>query len=255
MLARVFLVMFAATGCAATTTLPKSGLPCPDDAIARTSNDDGGFSREWCEIPSGKTDCSTYAGSCEVPGTSHGPWIRYYPNGERAEMAGVDHGKTHGSYVKYYESGKTKMVTEWRNYRREGLETRWYESGAIEWRGAYVNNRRDGVWTGWFESGVTSFRGSYLLNTPRGAWTFWNADGSTSRVEDFELQPNLLGQDPNLSNGFRVTFGFEELPATHEFWIDGHKHGPWRKFDENGVLSEVEVYSSDKRIEHWVRPK
>jgi len=232
---------------------PALGLSCPDDAIARTANDDERGSREWCEIPSGKRDCSVYAGSCEVPGTSHGPWIRYYPSGVRAEQSEVDHGKIHGTHHKFFESGKTQMATEWRDYRREGYETRWHENGTVEWRGLHVNNRREGIWTAWFENGRASFSGTYRQNVPVGAWSFWNADGTTSRIEDFNLNAPK-GQDPKLPNGIRITHGFEELPATHEFWIDGHKHGPFRKFDEHGVLREVDVYAAGQLIEHWVRP-
>lgn len=233
----VLLVLLAATGCAS-TTLPRSGLNCPDDAVAKTADDGERGFREWCE----------------APGTSHGPWIRYYPSGVRAEEANVVRGKIDGLYTKYFESGKPQMVTEWRDYRREGLETRWHENGNVEWRGYYLHNRREGIWTAWFANGRTAFTGNYRQNEPTGAWSFWNPDGTTSRIENFDLPPQQVGQNPNLENGMRLVRGLEELPVRHEFWVDGHKHGPWRTFDEHGVLREVEVYSGGQVIEHWVRP-
>lgn len=248
------MLAFLVTGCAS-TTLPRSGLFCPDDAIAQTADDGERGSREWCEIPSGKTDCRVYGGNCEVPGTSHGPWVRYYPSGARAEQADVVRGRIHGTYTKYFESGRKQMVTEWRESLREGYESRYYESGNLEWRGFYVHNRREGIWTSWFANGRTAFTGNYRQNEPTGVWSFWNPDGTTSRLEDFDLPPQQLGQNPSLPNGLRITRGFDNLPATHGFWVDGVKHGPFRTFDEHGVLRSVDVYSSGNLIERWVRPQ
>lgn len=251
--APLLVLLLAGTGCAS-ATLPRSGLHCPVDAIAKTADDGERGSREWCEIPSGRTDCTVYSGSCEVPGTSHGPWVRHYASGVRAEQADVVRGRVHGRSTKWFESGKLQMETEWRDSRREGFERRWYENGSLEWRGFHHANRREGTWTGWFANGQAAFAGDYRQNTPVGKWTFWAPGGATSRIEDFDAPSAQGGQNPALPNGLRVTRGFEDLPLRHESWLDGVRHGPFRTFDEHGVLREVEVYSAGTRIERWVRP-
>lgn len=180
----LLFVLVAAIGC--TATLPRSGVECPAGAEAKTADDGERGRREWCEVPSGETDCSVYSGSCEVPGTGHGPWIRYYASGAIAERADVARGRIHGSYTRFFENGSVQMMTEWREGRREGWETRWYENGKVEWRGLHRGNRREGTWTGWFANGHAAFTGVYRQNTPVGSWTFWAPGGATSRVEDFD---------------------------------------------------------------------
>jgi len=196
----LFLVLVA--GCAP-MTLPRSGLSCPDFAVAKTANDAERGSREWCE---------------DDRGSGHGPWIRYYPSGVRAEQTEVTHGKIDGTYLKYFESGKTQMVTTWRDYRREGVETRLYENGSVEWQGAYVGDRREGIWHSWFPNGNAKFVGMYEQGTPIGVWRFWNGDGTPSRVEDLGVA------------------------------------GGQRLFDENNVLREVIGQTNGQLVDHWLRP-
>ncbi len=177
-------------GC--TATLPRSGLACPSGAFVKTANDHERGSREWCEIPSYQKDCSVYGGSCEVPGTSHGPWVHYDAQGRRDELSNVDHGSISGTRMSWWPNGGPKLRNEWVANQRVGRETRWHENGAVAWQGFYAGGRREGAWAGWFADAKPAWSGAYHAGVPIGEWAFWNPDGSVSRVDRFELEPTTF---------------------------------------------------------------
>ena len=89
-----------------------------------------------------------------------GPWLWWYPNGERREAGTVENGK---------------RVGEW---------TQWYPNGQRRSRGVRVYDARthasprDGVWTFWHENGSILARGVYTLGQREGHWDYSREDGS-----------------------------------------------------------------------------
>jgi len=154
---------------------------CPESAVAHGHADKDGYFREHCEIPSGKKDCRYYAGSCTVPGTSHGPWRRYYPNGQLAEAGANRNGFADGDNSTWYPSGQPREQFFWDgNGGRVGLVTRWFENGQIAQRGQFAHNRPSGAWQAFYPHGQRAWQGTYDDGRPTGDWTFFNPDGTVS---------------------------------------------------------------------------
>jgi antitoxin component YwqK of YwqJK toxin-antitoxin module len=264
------------SGCA--ETLPRSGLQCPLSAEVKTANDGDSGSREWCEIPSGKKNCSYYSGNCEVPGTGHGPWLHYDAAGHLDEMSDVDHGSISGTRMYWWPSGGAQQVSHWVNSKHVGVDVRWHESGSIAWYGEYADDRREGAWAGWFDGGKPAWSGTYKSGVPVGDWAFWNPDGSVARVDHFEheLEPAQVEACPQgavasgspeshyvsctlerpsgaVVHGMTATWDANGRITDQSHWWLGERHGrhmTWNYY--SGAPTQLETYVSGKPAGTWL---
>ncbi len=88
----------------------------------------------------------------------HGPWITWYPNGQKQTEGLYEHDVPVGEF------------------------TWWYANGQQAVRGEYVDGEQQGKWVWWHENGLKSIEGEFRLGHPMEKWTWWGADGKVARA-------------------------------------------------------------------------
>lgn len=91
----------------------------------------------------------------------HGPFVEYWPNGQKKAQGQFDEGRLSGQYAS------------------------WYENGQRESRGEYVAGNATGPWTWWHDNGMRRAEGSYDSGTPDGSWTSWDPTGKVARRQRY----------------------------------------------------------------------
>ena len=107
--------------------------------------------KKFTDIPfSGKTTGNTQGTFRH--GKKHGPWVRYWDNGQLSQKGTYKDGKWDGPWVGYYDNGKMWSRGTYKDGKEEGPWV-WYDrrSGRVVYRlgsvlftGTYRNGRRVG---------------------------------------------------------------------------------------------------------------
>ena len=83
----------------------------------------------------------------------HGPYSRYFKEGNVAEVALYTNGKLNGQRVIYYHSGAVEIEEMYKMDSLDGTFKSYYPSGEIEFTCEYVKNKIQGKAIKYYESG------------------------------------------------------------------------------------------------------
>jgi antitoxin component YwqK of YwqJK toxin-antitoxin module len=113
-------------------------------------------------------------------GALHGPWRRYYPDGQLLHETAYVVGKEHGTARQYDESGN--LIGSYQMDHGTGLDL-WYSAAGVlaEERG-YRDGERHGYERWWNEDNRTVFEeGHFWRGEPHGIMRQWIAQGRLRR--------------------------------------------------------------------------
>ncbi len=79
-------------------------------------------------------------------GIKEGPSIKFYANGDTAEVILYRNGKKEGRWVQYYDNGQLKLTATYHNDRLEGTFTMYWPDGKNMLQGQYHQDVRNGKW-------------------------------------------------------------------------------------------------------------
>jgi uncharacterized protein len=92
----------------------------------------------------------------------------------------------HGPWVAWYPNGQKQAEGEYRNDVQVGKFVWWYENGQKALEGAYGDGEQEGRWVWWHDNGQKSIQGEYTKGHPSGRWTWWQNDGKVVRSTQME---------------------------------------------------------------------
>jgi antitoxin component YwqK of YwqJK toxin-antitoxin module len=102
----------------------------------------------------------------------------------------------HGPWVSWYPNGQKQAEGEFRNDVQVGKFVWWYANGQKQIEGVYTDGEQQGPWVWWHENGQKSIRGEYTKGHPSGRWTWWNVDGKVARSTEMEQGAGEIVQMP-----------------------------------------------------------
>lgn len=115
----------------------------------------------------------------------------------------------------------------------------YYENGQLFEKGSLSNNKIEGEYKSFFENGTIQAKGSYENNQRVGVWDFSNENEILIKKETYESGVKQ-GKAEHFEN---------EVLVREENYQDGELHGVIKIYDQNGELSEEQVYENGYRVD------
>ena len=170
----------------------------------------------------------------------HGPWFRWYPDGQIWEQGAYYQDAKHGTWVEYRRDGQLR--TE-KTYKRGDLNGLWMVFGAtapIE-KGTYRKHSRVGLWTFYDDASVLRMTGRYRRGKRHGTWLSYNDDGLL-----LEQQTYLDGRRDGLQTWFYPSGTLKEQGT----YVSGYREGVFEAWHTNGVREQRGAMFADNVREY-----
>ncbi len=139
----------------------------------------------------GKKTEGQYLFAKEVEKTPDDWW-----NAQPATFVKQGNDEKHGPWVSWYPNGQRQIEGEYRNDVQVGKFTWWYANGQKALEGAYVDGEQQGKWVWWHENGQKSVQGEYAKGDPTRHWTWWGEDGMVARSSQMDGGTGAIVQLP-----------------------------------------------------------
>jgi len=76
----------------------------------------------------------------------------------------------HGPFTKWYENGEVMIQGTYRDGKKNGVWKEYFRNGILKSEGAYVNGLKEGKWIIYYGSGHKHWEGNYHQNLKEGLW-------------------------------------------------------------------------------------
>jgi antitoxin component YwqK of YwqJK toxin-antitoxin module len=119
------------------------------------------YPRLVLENPDDWFDCTLATYTQEGEPEKHGPWVSWYPNGQRKLSANYEHDEPTGEFIWWHENGQKSLLAH------------------------YKDGKKDGDWIWWYANGQRSIQGVYDADDPTQKWLWWNDNGKVAQRADF----------------------------------------------------------------------
>jgi antitoxin component YwqK of YwqJK toxin-antitoxin module len=236
-------------------------------------------------LPGYKPDQKVEEGSY-VNSRKHGAWKKFFSNGNVKDEINYRMNRPDGPYKVYYENGNVQEQGVWKNNRNIGEFKRFHENGKVAQKFEFnATGKREGRQQYFYENGQLMIEGNwaggkesgelveYYENGDVKAKKYFN-DGSMDVARAQYFTPKSPVKDP-LKEEERnaptktVMAKKDEKPNIGQFDGNGyHKlynmnkqitkdgvfknyrlvDGKWYKYDDNGILLNIEIIKNGKYI-------
>lgn len=214
-----------------------------------------------------------------------GTWRKFWPNGNLHSEINYELGRPNGAYKVYYENGKIEEMGNWINSRNTGTFKRWYSNGNPQQEFVFNDEgKRDGWQKYYHENGKTALELQVKNGEESGVCKRYNEDGSLQEERTFNdgvlnskgvvtYKPavnEIAEADPHNEEIGKASVKVENStnPAI-KFKPNGHNElydnqgnltqvglfkegrlweGKWYKYNNNGIMIRIEVYSQGRYI-------
>jgi antitoxin component YwqK of YwqJK toxin-antitoxin module len=220
-------------------------------------------------------------------GRKVGLWIRYYPNGNVQSKINYVNGRPKGMYELYYDNGQVEEQGNWNRNKntgdfkrfydngemmqhfqfgedgkRNGEQLYYYSNGEVEVRVDVIGGKENGSLKRYYPNGELKSEMSVAMGVAdKNTYVEYKAKKEVKQPEKVDkvekkvakvekAKPNIGTVDPE---------GYNKL-YTRSLLLkwDGHYHHgkPWNGkkyiYDENGILTRIEVYKNGMYIGNGV---
>ncbi|MCH8842572.1 MAG: toxin-antitoxin system YwqK family antitoxin [SAR324 cluster bacterium] len=124
--------------------------------------------------------------------TLHGDYARLM-KGKRREFTRFNHGVKHGPFAKWYDEGQLEMEGRYVEGKLEGPVTRYYESGKLKEVVNFTAGELEGTYTFYYRSGRKREEGSFLRGRKEGRFMEYHPNGAVAIAGTFH-QGYLTGR-------------------------------------------------------------
>ena len=149
--------------------------------------------------------------------------------------------------IKVKKNGKLDSKSSLKNGVPEGLHENFYLNGIKSSEGNYKDGLKDGEWKYFYESGKLSSVITYYQG---------NKEGLGKKYYP-SVEPELMVTENFKTNKRHGSYKkyYDELDGSYLMidtnYNDGKLHGFLKRFDENGVLRELEFYEEGNKSGVW----
>ncbi len=196
-------------------------------------------------------------GSYDTAGRSTGPWVYYYPNGNKKSEGEMLNNGNEGPWKFYHSNGKLSAEGNLSKGKYEGIIKFYSESGALVEKSGYSRDTLHGHFISYFENGNIKAEGEKVYDKKDGLWKYYLEGGTLDAEEDLRLG-NLHGRAINYyANGKIKDIGYFKDGKRDSLYIsyfingqiestgyyeNGLREGNWTWYFENGQLSGQYIY-------------
>lgn len=161
---------------------------------------------------------------------------RFHPNGVRSQAFYFDkNGVRNGTQYYYHENGKQELVVDIVNGREEGVMKRYYPNGDLKETKEFIGGKMN-------EATVKTFK-----------MVAENVVLEEHVAVEPKPSPVVKEDKPNLSlfkaTGDNILYNKDKLISQKGYFKNGRLwNGRWYRYDDNGILEQIEVYKSGKLV-------
>lgn len=214
-----------------------------------------------------------------------GIWRKFWPNGNLHSEINYELGRPNGAYKVYYDNGKIEEMGNWINSKNTGVFKRWYSNGNPQQEFVFNDDgKRDGWQKYYHENGKTAVELQVKNGEESGVCKRYNEDGSLQEEKTFNdgvvNSKGIVTYKPAAAETFESDPHNEEIGKSSvkvedstnsaiKFKPNGHNElydnqgnltqvglfkegrlweGKWYKYNNNGIMIRIEVYSLGKYI-------
>mgnify|MGYP003315350131 CR=1 FL=1 len=112
-----------------------------------------------------------------------GPFLEYWPNGNKRAAGSYKDKKLNGLYTTYYKNGRKKSEVIYEFGERNGPHTSWHENGQKSLEGVFKGGKPEGTTRSYHKNGRISHLES---GSPNGTNTAWHENGQKQRVSTYK---------------------------------------------------------------------
>lgn len=148
-------------------------------------------------------------------------------------------GRRQGKWVDYHENGQVRYKGQFKNNEPIGDFLYYSENGNLIAKNTYLKKSQESVSEMYSENGQVIAKGNYLNKKKNGEWKYFSEkDGSLVLVEYY---------DNGFLNGESVVyFSGTQNVIEKTSYVNGVKHGPYKKYYDDGLPMVDANYKNDK---------
>jgi len=171
----------------------------------------------------------------------HGWYKEYYEDGNILLEATAFEGEHDGEWTYYHLGGEVKEIKTYVRGKAEGKWVSYYDDGQIEKERHYVDNLLEGKWVSYYPTGRLMLEWNFVGGKEEGKWVYYypEADAGT-RWEEIYVNGQLENKVGFYKNG---NVWFEES------YVDGSKHGKFIDYDEDGNITDEDIWKNGECVE------
>lgn len=201
-------------------------------------------------------------------GRPKGPYTTYYENGQVEEQGSWSTNKNTGSFKRFYENGQVQQdFTFNTSGKRDGPQKYYYDNGQLMIEGNWNGGKESGEVKEYFENGkVKSVRvyndgkmdeskstfnetapeAKTVAVTPAPVKDENNKVKTTVAVSQTKDAPNIGRFD---GNGQHTLYNKDrQISQKGEFKNGRMVNGKWFKYNKDGILVKIEIYSNGQYV-------
>ncbi|GHC65889.1 toxin-antitoxin system YwqK family antitoxin [Ulvibacter litoralis] len=199
-------------------------------------------------------------------GLDHGKRIDYYPNGNIESISNWEDGLQIGQAKYYFENGNIQETNFVKNKKLHGECIEYYKSGRIESHEFFWNGKRKDTCKYYYENGqmkvLQIFNLDTLSLTSSGVQTNYYPSGKIQAISNFDNEKSELklfyengvkketsSKRNNKHHGYVIAYHENGLKMLEGYAKDGYYNGPFKFFNESGILIKTVKYDYGEPID------
>ena len=197
--------------------------------------------------------------------TLEGPYLSYYPNGNK-KIEGYYHlNKADSLWTFYYPNNSVKSIGYFLNNKQFGLWKYYNDLGIKQKEITIKNGRKNGIYEEYYNEINIKLSGKLLNDKKIGLWKEYNQNGiikSTTLIQNdtavlyrsFFPNGNVNLQGTKINNkrsGKWTSFHENGQVASEGFYKENTKEGSWTYWNENGKKNAEGNYTFGKKHGQW----
>jgi antitoxin component YwqK of YwqJK toxin-antitoxin module len=213
-----------------------------------------------------------------------GLWRRFFPNGKVKDEITYVNSRPNGYYKTYYENGQVQEEGTWKSNRNIGAFKRYYENGQVQQDFNFNNSgKREGKQVYYYENGQVMIEGEWSAGKESGIIKEYYENGDlkaekafvdggldVANTKTYEPKNPIEKKDeladapvkivkvskdemPNIGvfdgNGYHKMYN-QNKQLSKDGYFKNYRlmDGKWYKYDENGILINIEKYEKGRYV-------
>lgn len=228
------------------------------DGVHRSYNEDGNvISSQRYEL-----GILLSEGILDAEGREQGPWVYFYPTGEKKAEGAYKDGKKIDQWKYYHRNGKMEQTGRYQNDLPVGLWNWYFDDGSLRREEEYFRGLVEGPSIEYNQQGEVVAQGEYLDGYKEGPWIYHMGDHKEiGNYIEGQRQGNwkyYYSDTEKLQFEGSYTYGIAD--GKHKFYwpngkirlegkyIMGQENGDWVHYNELGEIELYITYEDGKEV-------
>lgn len=204
-------------------------------------------------------------GLYDVSGGKKGKWKYFTNNGIQYNEGEYIDNKAEGNHIEFYKNGVKKSITPYKNDIIEGYYTAYHLNGNLKVQGWYKKGEQHGVWKYYYLDGTKQAINFFHKSKLHGNQIYYGVNGKVFSEEKYKygevIKEVIYDNNNNVFQTIDYTIKKGKNVITRKHinneiqesitFVNGVRHGEYKKYDFNGNLIIDGNYLNDKMNGLW----